>query len=120
MQLNGKEVTPADILRIAGVAEPKRKITIGETRKVGPWTITFDPPPIPNRCFDWQYRHDDYDGADDSLDNRHGHCATFEECLGEIIEFKAEQCAELEKRIHDYLNALKKIRCGALIDQTLK
>lgn len=94
---NNKPVTPADILRIAGVAEPKRKIAIGETRKVGPWTIRFDPPPIPHRCFDWQYVHDDYDGAPDSRDNRHGECASFEACLGEIIELQADEITDLKK-----------------------
>jgi hypothetical protein len=27
------------------------------------WRITYDPPPIPVRNCDWQFWHDDYDGA---------------------------------------------------------
>lgn len=46
--------------------------------------IYYDAPPIPVRTCDWHYVHDDYDGADDSTDNRHGHCASEQECRAEI------------------------------------
>lgn len=36
------------------------------------------------RSTDWSYSHDDYDGADDSNDNRCGHGASIEECKREI------------------------------------
>jgi len=34
----------------------------GKTR-YGPWTIYFDPPPIPDRRFDWHFVHDNYDAS---------------------------------------------------------
>ncbi|MCW2763368.1 MAG: hypothetical protein JWR85_3569 [Marmoricola sp.] len=49
----------------------------------GPWRIYFDPPPIPVRNCDWQYHHDDFDGAEDSNDNRAGSCASFADALNE-------------------------------------
>lgn len=54
--------------------------------KFAGWTIQFDPPPIPIRSQDWQYFHEDYDGAPDSGDTRCGACASMEECLSEILE----------------------------------
>lgn len=49
----------------------------------GPWTITFDPPPIPIRTLDWEWFHDDYDGPPDW---RCGRAASVEDALAEIAE----------------------------------
>lgn len=53
--------------------------------------IVYSPPPIPYRGSDWQYWHDDYDGAPDAHDNRYGHCASEAECHAEIDEWYLEQ-----------------------------
>jgi hypothetical protein len=31
--------------------------------RYGPWTIHYDPPPIPDRRFDWHFTHEDYDAS---------------------------------------------------------
>lgn len=48
------------------------------------YNITFDPPPIPTRKFDWQFVHVDYDGAEDALDFRCGSAENIEACKSEI------------------------------------
>lgn len=46
----------------------------------GPWRIRFEYPPIPDRRFDWEFTHEDYEPGD----NRHGYAkslwAALEEC----------------------------------------
>lgn len=64
----------------------------------GYW-IECDPPPIPSRAHDWQWWHDDYDGAEDAHDRRHGASASLEEAKAEIdaqIE-EAEEAEEAEE-----------------------
>ena len=53
------------------------------------WWITYDPPPIPVRTCDWQYWHDDYDGApmygdEGPADNRCGSAASEADARAEI------------------------------------
>ena len=48
------------------------------------FTIEYNPPPIPVRCCDWQFWHDDYDGAEDANDNRCGSAASLEDAKLEI------------------------------------
>ena len=53
------------------------------------WWITYDPPPIPTRNCDWQYWHDDYDGApmygdEGPADNRCGSAASEADAMAEI------------------------------------
>ena len=48
--------------------------------------IRFDPPPIPIREFDWQWHHDDFDGAPDGNDNRCGASASIEAAEAAIDE----------------------------------
>lgn len=48
------------------------------------WQIAYDPPPIPARTCDWQFWHNDYDGAPDANDNRSGHAPTLEQAKAEI------------------------------------
>lgn len=52
--------------------------------------IRHDPPPIPVRCADWQWWHDDYDGAPDGNDNRCGHSASLEQAKADIDEMISE------------------------------
>lgn len=63
-------------------------------RKYGNWWIRFDPPPIPTRACDWQFHHDDYDGAPDSGDSRCGHAPSLIAAMDEIdaIELEAFAC----------------------------
>ena len=42
---------------------------------------------LADHCFvNWEYVHDDYDGAPDAEDNRCGHGHTVAECIDEIDE----------------------------------
>lgn len=55
------------------------------TWRYGKWTISYNPKPIPASCgVDWDYVHDNYDGAPDANDDRHGNCASAVDCLAEI------------------------------------
>ena len=60
------------------------------TCQLNGWTISYNPPPIPDRRWDWSFVHKDYD-ADDDGDNGLGGCAgSVEECLNEIALIEAE------------------------------
>lgn len=48
------------------------------------FVITYDPPPIPVRDYDWQWMSDDYDGAPDSTDDRAGRSASLEAAKADI------------------------------------
>jgi hypothetical protein len=65
-----------------------------QTMKYGDWHIEYDPPPIPTRQFDWHYWHDDYDGAEDACDNRHGSVASLEIAMQEIDDYEGEEFDE--------------------------
>jgi len=54
------------------------------------WHIAYDPPPIPVRTCDWQFWHDDFDGAEDSGDNRYGHASSLEAAKAEIDAWEAD------------------------------
>lgn len=54
------------------------------------WWVSYDPPPIGVRCCDWQFHHDDFDGAEDSGDSRCGSAGSLGEALAEIDEREAE------------------------------
>jgi len=56
---------------------------------VGPWRIWFDPPPIGTRECDWHYQHDDAEPECPSW--MHGHCASREACIAEIINTYEER-----------------------------
>ncbi len=51
------------------------------------FVITYDPPPIPTRAYDWQWMSDDYDGAPDSTDTRAGRSASLEEAKADVDEW---------------------------------
>ena len=58
--------------------------------------IRYDPPPIGSRGADWQFVHEDYDGAEDSGDHRCGYGSSEEDCRRQIDEMIED--LESEKR----------------------
>ena len=49
---------------------------------------------VANHCFvNYEYVHDDYDGAPDAGDNRCGHGQTVEECKAEIDQYIEDSSA---------------------------
>jgi hypothetical protein len=63
--------------------------------KTGIWFIVYDQPPIPIRSSDWQFVHEDYDGAPNEpggppADNRCGTGPTMESCIERIKEIEEE------------------------------
>jgi len=72
-----------------GVREPAK---VGPGRySYGPWHIEHDPPPIPVRSCDWQFWHDDYDGAPDGNDRRCGFAGSLAAVVAEIHELEDDQ-----------------------------
>ena len=58
------------------------------------WHLTNEPPPVPTRQLDWQYVHDDYDGAPDAYDDRHGHAPSRRAAIKAVEEWVAENGEE--------------------------
>jgi len=63
--------------------------------RTGEWKINWNPPPIPCREFDYEFYHEDYDGAPmesggPPADNRCGHAASIEACIEVIKELEEE------------------------------
>lgn len=56
----------------------------------GGWTITFNPKPIPDRCHDYDFIHENYDGADGG----NGLSGTAESAID-----AAQQIREIEKNL---------------------
>ena len=50
------------------------------------YRIIFNPPPIPDRSHDWQWSHEEYDGAPDGNDIRIGSSPSLEQARTEIDE----------------------------------
>lgn len=53
------------------------------------WTITYNPKPIPDRRHDWEFVHENYDGADGG----NGLCGTAEsmaDALAQIQEIEED------------------------------
>ena len=48
------------------------------------YTISYKPKPIPTHKFDYDFVHDDYDGAADSNDDRFGNAASIEDAIEQI------------------------------------
>lgn len=65
------------------------------THRVGPWTITHNPKPIPMRSHDWDFVHEDYDGAPDGGDLRCGTGANIQDCLEQIIALQSDEIEKL-------------------------
>ena len=52
------------------------------------YVVQPDPPPIPDRSYDWNFHHDDFDGAPDSGDTRCGYAASPQACYDAIDELE--------------------------------
>lgn len=60
------------------------------------YRIDYDPPPIPIRSCDWQFVHEDYDGApnepgDGPGDHRAGHGSSEADCRAQIDDIEDDQ-----------------------------
>lgn len=64
------------------MAEPQRQKYTDSCGEL--WHIEYNPKPVPIRGIDWEYTHDDYDGAPDADDYRYGSAATPELCRADI------------------------------------
>ena len=69
-----------------------------QEQRHGSYTIYYEPPPIPTRAFDWHSVHDDYDGAPDANDRRHGPAESPDACRYEIDILEEELADEEEAR----------------------
>ena len=85
---------------LSGLIAPRRyPITRGQHGKTryGPWTIWYDPPPIPCRNMDWHYSHDNFDasweGEEDGWvgNGLCGSCGSFADALNECDEIEDER-----------------------------
>lgn len=56
--------------------------------RYGPWHIMPANWTRPHPSVDWDWWHDDYDGAPDSGDNRCGSAADRDACIAEIHEWE--------------------------------
>lgn len=74
------QTTLSDLQRVLQAAAEERTLYRG-------FVIKYDPPPIPDRQFDWRYEHESFDGAPDAGDRRYGHCPSLAECKHEIDEY---------------------------------
>lgn len=54
------------------------------------YTIVYNPKPVPLPVH-WDFFHDDYDGAPDAFDHRHGVGADVEDCKRKIDEIYEEE-----------------------------
>jgi hypothetical protein len=70
------------------VTTPKSAVGERDTR-IGPWRVWFDPPPIGTRNCDWHYQHDDAEPECPAW--MHGHCASRDACIVEIIDTYEER-----------------------------
>ena len=55
--------------------------------RYGSWTIEHNPKPIPVRCWDWDYVHDEYDPEDDP--EMCGNAGSLEEAMQMIDEHES-------------------------------
>jgi hypothetical protein len=59
--------------------------------KYGKWNIHPSLSPLPSSAgTDWAFYHDDYDGAEDANDPRHGYGPTIEDCKAQIDDMEAD------------------------------
>jgi len=75
------------------------------------WHIERNPKPIPDRSHDYDFVHDDYDGADGG-NGLAGTAASFEDACQQIADIEAERTYQdiLDER--DRMH--KKLKCDAL------
>lgn len=73
-----------------------------QKHRFGPWTIYFDPPPIPTRNMDWHFVHDNFDASYEGPEDGwvgNGLCgsgASVHDCLEQIAEIVDEQCYDCQ------------------------
>lgn len=67
---------------------------------IGDWLGQYDPPPIPDRRFDYTYWHKDCDDTNRLC----GHAANKDEAINEIIDLHPEtlktRCSQIECETH--------------------
>jgi hypothetical protein len=85
-----KERIHREFLTITGAIAARAR----QDLRYGKWRIYFDPPPIPSRACDWHFVHDDYDGAPDGNDRRHGDAPSVEDAKRQIDDIEAEMAEE--------------------------
>ena len=56
------------------------------------WTIVYNPKPIPDRRFDWDYSHENYDGENGLC----GNAASFDDAVFEINGIETDEYSEEE------------------------
>jgi hypothetical protein len=61
------------------------------TARYGLYRIDYDPPPIPDRRFDWSYVHDQYDGPGD---RRCGRAESLDDARNEIDALEQDMLEE--------------------------
>jgi len=64
------------------------------------YKITYWAKPIPDRKYDYDFVHDDYDGAEDSNDNRCGSGESITDCARKIDEYWEDHYSALNEEIH--------------------
>ena len=67
-------------------------------KKIGDWNIQYNPKPIPDRRFDYDFWHDDYDGADGN-DVRYGNAKSEADAMEKILEIQDDIVLGLAKEI---------------------
>lgn len=60
------------------------------------YTLSLDPKPIPDRSHDWDFSHEDFDGAPDSGDNRCGKARSLEDACRQIDDMQEVEQGEQE------------------------
>lgn len=68
---------------------PRNNLEWMTDTRIGPWRVWFDPPPIGTRNCDWHYQHDDAEPECPAW--MHGHCASRDACIVEIIDTYEER-----------------------------
>ena len=71
------------------IVDARENIALKKIKSLG-YAIEYNPPPIPMRCCDWQYAHEDFDGAPDANDPRCGTGPDPESCLAAIEDLEEE------------------------------
>lgn len=62
----------------------------GQEVSYGNWTIAYNPPPIPARNCDWQFSHNDFDGAEDAGDTRYGTAGSLIDAMFQIDDMEGD------------------------------
>jgi len=66
------------------------------------YIILHNPKPIPDRSSDWEFYHEDYDGAGDSGDRRGGTATSMQEAIDKIEEMEDDDFLEKLETDEDF------------------